>query len=108
MSFSSHCSKSLKSGYLEATGLAEYLVGRGVAFRDAHSLVGRIVAQCEKQGIRLAELELDRLKQVCDKIQQDVYEYLAPEKLVKKYKSLGSAGTTGLKQQLAGWKRRLK
>jgi len=102
------CRKSLQDGYLEATALAEYLVTKAVPFREAHGLVGQIVAKCEKKRVRLCELNLVQMRQVCEKIRQDVYEYLDPEKLVDKYKSLGAAGTAGVKQQLTVWKRKLK
>lgn len=102
------CRESLCSGYLEATGLAEYLVNKGVAFRQAHNLVGKLVARCERQGIGLGQVSLDQLQGMCKQIRQDVYEYLDPVKLVDKYQSLGAAGTAGLKKQLASWKRKLK
>ena len=102
------CRESLCSGYLEATGLAEYLVNKGVAFRQAHNLVGKLVARCERQGIGLGQVSLDQLQGMCKQIRQDVYEYLDPVKLVDKYQSLGAAGTAGLKKQMASWKRKLK
>ena len=49
-------SAGLEEGFLDATALAEYLVGKGVAFREAHGIVGTLVAQCEEQNKKLAEL----------------------------------------------------
>jgi len=97
----------LADGFLEATGLAEYLVGRGLAFRSAHHLVGRIVAHCERQGKRLGELNLDELRAFSDKIERNVYDYLDPEGLVRTYRSEGSAGQRGLNEQLAFWRQLL-
>jgi len=102
------CAEALSQGYIEATGLAEYLVGKGVAFRQAHELVGQLVAECEREGKRLAELSLQRLRSVSERIEADVYDYLDAEKLVDKYSSLGAAGPGEAAKQLARWKRKLK
>lgn len=93
----------LAEGYLEATALAEYLVGRGVAFREAHRQVGRIVAHCEKQGSRLSELSLDELRRYSKTIDRDVYTVLDASRLTDAYCSAGSAGKKELRKQLAFW-----
>ncbi len=100
--------EKLDKGFLEATGLAEYLVKKGIAFREAHSIVGEIVAYCEKKGKnRLSELELDELKKFAEIIDEDVYEVLIAEKLVDKYASYGSAGKKFTSDQIRWWKRKL-
>ena len=50
----------------------EYLIRRGVPMRTAHETVGQLVAACEAEGMRLAELSLERLQTACDKIGPDV------------------------------------
>jgi argininosuccinate lyase len=85
-------------GFLDATVLAEYLVHRGVPFREAHQIVGRLVAECEKTGRELAEVPIETLQAACDKIAPDV---------VARYQSLGSAGPQTVRQQVAQWKKRL-
>lgn len=95
----------LDEGYLEATGLAEYLVGRGVAFRAAHEVVGRIVAHCEKIGKKLRDLSLDELGRFTDNIGSDVYTVLDASRLVKAYRSAGSAGVREWRKQLRYWQR---
>jgi len=92
-------------GFLEATGLAEYLVRKGMPFRQAHGVVGRIVAAAEKSGRRLAQLSLAELRTFTDRIGPDVFRVLSADELVKAYCSLGSAGTRGLKEQLDYWKK---
>jgi argininosuccinate lyase len=92
-----------EKGFLEATGLAEYLVKKGMPFRQAHNVVGKTVAFAEKANKRLGELTLDELKTMDDRITNDVYEVLSAEKLVEAYQSYGSAGSKSLAEQLKYW-----
>jgi len=94
-------------GFIEATGLAEYLVGRGIPFRRAHNIVGQIVSYCEKNNKKLFELTLDELRGFEENIQLDVYEILKADGLVKRYISYGSAGKKSLMNQLKYWKKKL-
>jgi len=97
----------LDAGFLDATALAEYLVGKGIAFREAHGIVGALVAYCEKHRRKLAELALDELKKHCDRIEQDVYESLGPARLPGRYATAGAAGTRQAAEQIAYWTDRL-
>ncbi len=99
---------SLDEGYLDATCLAEYITAKGVPFRQAHHIVGRLVSQAEKQGKPLAKLPLSQLQKACDRIDQGVYRYLGAENVVKKYAPDGAAGPKQVRKQLAHWKRKLK
>ncbi len=100
-------SEGLDKGFLDATALAEYLVGKSVAFREAHGIVGRLVAQCEGQDKKLAEIALDELKRHCSVIEKDVYEHLGAGKVVSKYVTDGAAGVKQAKEQIAYWNKRL-
>ncbi len=97
----------ISEGFLEATGLAEYLVNKGIPFRQAHNLVGKIVSYCEKNNKKLFELTLDEFRQFEENIELDVYDVLKAEKLIGMYSSYGSAGKKSLKHQLGYWKRKL-
>jgi argininosuccinate lyase len=98
----------LDQGFLDATGLAEYLVVKGVAFREAHGIVGALVAECEEQGKEwLGELGVDDFKRHCGVIEQDVYEHLGAINLVNKYATAGAAGPRQAKEQIAYWKNEL-
>ncbi len=98
----------LNEGFLDATALAEYLVGKGIAFRQGHRIVGRLVAQAEKQGKKLTELSLPALRKVCKQIDRDVYKHLGAENVVKRYAPDGAGGHKQLRKQLAFWKRKLR
>jgi len=104
----------LDKGYLDATSLAEYLVTKGVPFRTSHQIVGRMVGLCEQRGLgMLKKLAVEDFNAVCaeygspDAVSDDVFEWLGPENVVKRYQSAGNAGVSGFESQLAAWKKRL-
>jgi argininosuccinate lyase len=97
----------LEEGFLDATALAEYLVGKGVAFREAHGVVGKLVVYCEKENKKLADLGLDELKRHCALMETDVYESLGAANVVGKYVTEGSAGFGQAKEQVAYWNKQL-
>ena len=73
------CREAARRGFATATDLADYLVRAGVAFRDAHEIVGNCVAKAIEQGCDLAELELATLQHFSPAIGDDVYEVLTLE-----------------------------
>jgi argininosuccinate lyase len=100
-------STELGEGFLDATALAEYLVGKGVAFREAHGIVGSLVAYCEEQNKKLAELSLDELQKYSASIETDVYENLGAGSVADKYVTDGSAGPKQAKEQIEYWNKQL-
>ena len=106
--------QGLDRGYLDATSLAEYLVTQGVPFRTSHQVVGRLVGLCNETGkYKLSQLSIDEMQAVVreyhdqDAVGEDVFEWLGPENVVKRYQSAGNAGVSGFEEQLAAWKERL-
>ncbi len=97
----------LTRGFLDATSLAEYLVGKKIPFRQAHGIAGKIVAHAERQNLTLAELPLDQLQKHCKQINRDVAAHLGARNVVKRYAPDGAGGTKQLRKQLAHWKRKL-
>jgi argininosuccinate lyase len=71
--------KAAKQGFSTATDLADYLVRNGVAFRDAHEVVGSAVAWCEERGCDLSEMPLEELQKFSDVIHADVFDVLTLE-----------------------------
>jgi argininosuccinate lyase len=100
-------SAGLDSGYMDATALVEYLVSKGVAFRQAHGIVGQLVAQCDQKNKPLEKLSLGELKSASDVIDKDVYDCLGAAKVAGKYVTQGSAGIKQSKQQVEFWKKEL-
>jgi argininosuccinate lyase len=70
---------AVKQGYATATDLADYLVRKGIPFRDAHEIVGRAVRAGLDSQRDLADLTLEELRRFSDKIDEDVYQVLTPE-----------------------------
>lgn len=97
----------LEEGFLDATALMEYLILKGVPMRTAHETVGKLVAQCETQRCRLADLPLTALQSACPQIAADVTQVLGAQNAMSVLKSYGSGGRSSVEQQLAAWKQRL-
>ena len=100
--------ETLDAGYLDATALAEYLVGKGVPFRQAHHVVGSLVVRAASAGKPLADLPLDELRAASNRIATDVYGHLGAANVVKRYAPDGAAGPKQLRKQLAFWKKMLR
>jgi len=83
--------KAAEKGFLLATDLADYLVLKGVPFREAHGIVGEIVKYCEKKGKTLEELSLEEMRGLCDLIGSDVKNVLNVNKAIVRRTSF--AGT---------------
>ena len=106
--------QGLDRGFIDATSLAEYLVTKGVPFRTSHQVVGKLVQACRDKGYeKLSLLKLEDFNAACTDArgeavcQDDVYDWLGPENVVKRYQTAGNAGLSGFKEQLAAWKDRL-
>ncbi|HBT97105.1 MAG TPA: argininosuccinate lyase, partial [Desulfobulbaceae bacterium] len=80
------------SGCLAATDLAEYLVEKGVPFREAHGIVGRVVARCLERQCEPEALSLDELRAFSQAIGEDVYQRLTVEGSVNSRLATGNTG----------------
>lgn len=80
---SENMEKATKGGFLNATELADYLVKQGIAFRDAHSIVGQVVKHCEAKAKEIDQLSLEELKAFSPHIKEDVYSYIEPSSILK-------------------------
>ncbi|WP_419783615.1 argininosuccinate lyase [Maridesulfovibrio sp.] len=97
---------ALKKGFLNATELADYLVGKGIPFREAHHITGSAVAKAEAESRGLEDMSLEELKSFSDKIEEDVFEVLSYEAAVRRRVSPGSTGPESVDAQineLKGW-----
>jgi len=89
-----------EEGFLTATDLADYLVTKGLPFREAHHVVGELVAYCEKTGLKLWEVPLERLQEFSPLIQEDVYDWLTLEGSIKRRQVLGGTAPERVKTAL--------
>ena len=78
-----------REGFLEATDVADYLVEKGVPFREAHAIVGKIVLYCAKNGKRLPELTLKEYRGFSPRFSNDMVHILAAESIVRRRDNLG-------------------
>ena len=79
-----------RKGFTNATDAADYLVSKGLPFRECHEIIGNIVLDCLKKGIGIEELSLEELKGYSDKFEEDVYEKIDIRSCIAAKKSYGS------------------
>jgi argininosuccinate lyase len=89
-----------KKGFLTATDLAYYLVGRGVPFREAHRIVGEIVSYCEDSNMELEYLSLTQLKQFSDAFTYDVTRILSSRSSVTAKDIVGGTSPSRVKEAI--------
>ncbi|BBO81746.1 argininosuccinate lyase [Desulfosarcina ovata subsp. sediminis] len=88
-------------GFLNATDMADYLVGQGMPFRKAHDCVGKAVAFALEKGKELDQLTLDELKPFSQLIKPDLFDHLTLEHMIDRRQSLGGTATDNVRQALA-------
>lgn len=91
---------SAKKGFTNATDAADYLVKHGVAFRDAHGIIGQIVLYCIEKNICIEQMSLDELKAISPVFEEDVYEAISLETCVNTRNTIGAPGVEAMKQVL--------
>ncbi|HEX9434272.1 MAG TPA: argininosuccinate lyase [Burkholderiales bacterium] len=94
-------------GHATATDLADYLVRKGVAFRDAHEVVARAVREAERKGVDLAALPLARLKSFSKEIGPDVKRVLSPQGSLDSRSHPGGTAPAAVRQAIARARKRL-
>ena len=98
---------SAKRGFTNATDAADYLVNKGVPFRDAHGIVGQLVLLCIEKGIALDDLPLEEYKEISPVFEGDVYEAISMKTCVDRRQTLGAPGSEAMKKVIAIYKERL-
>jgi argininosuccinate lyase len=93
--------ESTRRGFATATDLADYLVGKGLPFRDAHEVVGRAVRLASERGCDLADLALEQLQGFDARIEADVYGLLTPEGSVDARDLLGGTAPSQVLARIA-------
>ncbi len=83
-----------------ATDVADYLVGKGVPFREAHSMTGALVRLCLATGTTLQDLDLVTYRRVCPLIDVTIYDRISPQASVAARAALGGTSPAGVKAQL--------
>lgn len=89
--------RSAARGFTNATDAADYLVGRGVPFRDAHGIVGQLVLRCLEKGISLDELSLEEYRSVSPVFDETIYEAISLKSCMEKRTTLGAPGPEAMR-----------
>ena len=98
---------SARHGFTNATDAADYLVNKGVPFRDAHGIVGQLVLLCIEKGVALDDLPLEEYRRISPVFDQDVYEAISMKTCVDKRQTLGAPGPEAMKKVIAVYRERL-
>ena len=89
--------KSAMNGFTNATDAADYLVGKGVPFRDAHGIIGRLVLYCIEKDTSIDALSLEELRSISDKFDEDIYDAISLKTCVEKRLTIGAPGEKMMK-----------
>ena len=92
--------KAAKYGYMNATDAADYLVGKGIPFRDCHEIIGRMVLYAIGEGKALDDLSMEEFKSFSDAFDEDIYDAIDIENCIKAKKSEGSTSFESVREQL--------
>ena len=95
---------AVMQGFAMATDLADYLVKKGMPFRDSHEVVARAVRFADDKGVDLSELAFVDLAQFSDLIAEDVFEHLTPEGALNARDHIGGTAPAQVRAQIARWR----
>lgn len=96
---------SARHGFTNATDAADYLVNHGVAFRDAHGIVGQLVLLCLEKKIALDELPLEEYKKISPVFEEDIYDAISLETCVNKRITIGAPGKSAMDEVIDVYKK---
>jgi argininosuccinate lyase len=100
--------KAAASGYLNATDMADYLVTKGMPFREAHHCVGQVVSYALGLKKEIHELSIKQLQQHAPQIEDDVFDYLATQQMIDRRTSIGGTATQTVKTAIKAAEQKLK
>ncbi len=92
--------QSARGGFTNATDAADYLVGKGVPFRDAHGITGQLVLKCIKEQKALDELSLSEFREISEVFEEDVYDAISMRTCVAKRNTVGAPGPGAMRREI--------
>jgi argininosuccinate lyase len=98
---------AVEHGFATATDLAEYLVGKGIPFRDAHEIVGKSVRYCIDSDLRLCDLSLEQFRAFSPAIEDDVYSVLSVEGSIRARDHIGGTSPAQVRSAVSRARERL-
>ncbi len=100
--------EELRTDFLSATDMADYLVRKGIPFRQAHEITGKVVAHCIGHKMYFGNLDLESLKEFSPAFEADIFDHILPQSSVDQKQSAGSTNPHEVKKQVVHWTRVLK
>ncbi len=100
--------RSARNGFTNATDAADYLVGKGVPFRDAHGIIGRLVLYCIEKNASIDDLSLEELKGISDKFEEDIYDAVSLKTCVEKRLTYGAPGPEVMRKVIEQYRAELE
>ena len=92
---------SAKNGFTNATDAADYLVGKGVPFRDAHGIIGQMVLYCIEGGKSIEDLTMEEFRRFSPAFDEDIYEAVSMKTCVEKRLTDGAPGPDAMEREIA-------
>lgn len=92
---------SARNGFTNATDAADYLVNKGIPFRDAHGIVGQLVLYCINKGISLDQMTITEYKEICPVFENDIYDAISLKTCVEKRNTIGAPGKDAMEKVIA-------
>ncbi len=89
---------SAKQGFTNATDVADYLVNRGVPFRDAHGMVGQLVLKCIEKKVPLDDLPIEEYQKICPVFKEDIYNAISLRTCVSRRTTVGAPGMEAMEE----------
>ncbi len=100
--------ESARHGFTNATDAADYLVNKGMPFRDAHSVIGKLVLYCIDAGKAIDDLSLSELQEICLLFEQDIYDAISMETCINKRLTVGAPGRQAMEKEIKSYKKYLQ
>jgi len=94
-------------GFLNATDMADYLVGKGMPFRQAHEIVGKVVTHCMREAIHLEDVPLKKLRRFSPLFDEDIYDALRLDKVINSRRALGGTARPNVLREIKRAKKEL-
>ncbi|MCR4815193.1 MAG: argininosuccinate lyase [Lachnospiraceae bacterium] len=100
--------KSAMMGFTNATDAADYLVKKGMPFRDAHSVIGRLVLKCIEKNCAIEDLSLEELKEICPDFENDLYDAISLKTCVNRRLTKGAPSEAAVNEAIKRYEKILK
>ncbi len=100
--------KSAMMGFTNATDAADYLVGKGIPFRDAHGIIGSLVLKCIEKNCAIEDLTIEELKEISPSFEEDLYDAISLKTCVNRRTTKGAPSDSSMDEAISRYEKLLK